>query len=140
MTPPFERTACACHECRACCKSPAHLVAGDAERIAAYLGTDLAGLLPLLRVGRGAVVGNSRTGRVWRVPTVVPATTAGRCVFQLADGACLIHEVAPFGCAYFDIHMSAETAAPRSAWGLRTIIGNADYDALLAAVAAAKET
>ena len=51
----------------------------------------------------GAIVRNSRTGQVFRVATLVPATKPdGSCENLTADGRCQIHAIAPFGCAFFD--------------------------------------
>jgi hypothetical protein len=50
-------------------------------------------------------------------------------VFLTADDRCSIHAVAPFGCAYFDTHMSYARAHPRSLW-LVYSTSHAGYQAL----------
>jgi Fe-S-cluster containining protein len=74
-------------------------------------------------------------GTVTRIPTIVPAMAsygrAGkRCVFLNADGTCKVHPVAPFGCAYFDDHMSAEEGDRRSKAALLSILHSASYQRL----------
>ena len=65
----------------------------------------------------GAMV-RDHYGEVYRVGTITPRFDRHkkRCVFLDDDERCTIHEVAPFGCAYFDTHMSHRTAAPMAAW------------------------
>lgn len=137
--PPFERTTCACQRCVACCARPAHLAPGDAERIAEYLGAPLDDVVGLLKPGRGALVGDSLTRRAIRVLTIVPRTRGGRCVFLDDDDRCRVHPVAPFGCAYFDLHMGAREGESRSLWGLREIAESQSYAELLARVRRAAE-
>lgn len=66
-------------------------------------------LLENFQASEGATVGALVQGvlQTFRVPTIVPRLTEQGCVF-LKDNRCTIHEVAPFGCAYFDMHMSRE--------------------------------
>ena len=122
----FTRTKCACSQCTACCKrQPAALANGDFERIADYLCEKTQGCLPedALEAAKkhfwasgGALVKDLSTGQTRRVGTITPKRIRGRCVFLTADDKCSIHEVAPFGCAYFDTHMPYEQAHPRSVW------------------------
>jgi Fe-S-cluster containining protein len=58
----------------------------------------------------------SSSGEVFRVGTICPDYRKGRCVFLDENDRCKIHAVAPFGCAYFDTHMSAGTGQVRSSW------------------------
>jgi Fe-S-cluster containining protein len=136
---PFPRTVCACEEDRASCRTqPAHLLPDDIAPLAqklidlGWIHNDLE-VLGFLRASPGALVGKFEGGRLrtWRIPTIRPATTDGhRCVFLSKDERCLVHEVAPFGCAYFDVHMSREEGDARSAWGLGYIEGSAPYGLL----------
>lgn len=125
--PPFPRTECACAECVRCCTvQPAHLIQGDIFRITDALVsqgrvTDVTGTLSFLRASRGAVVADSATGRRYRIGTITPRMEGGRCVFLTPDDRCSIHSVAPFGCAYFDLHMSTTEGDARSLWGLQQI-------------------
>jgi Fe-S-cluster containining protein len=61
----------------------------------------------------GALV-KDLNGKTHRVGSIVPRMRRGKCVFLDDQNRCRIHEVAPFGCAFFDTHMSAQTAHPRS--------------------------
>jgi Fe-S-cluster containining protein len=76
----------------------------------------------------GALVGDSVTGKTFRIPTITPRKVGGACVF-LVDDRCSIHAVAPFGCAYFDMHMDEEVYAPRSRWYLVKIMASPAYHA-----------
>lgn len=135
------RTTCDCAACRACCeRQPGPLAPGDLGRISAHLRLTMPEALGLFRASPGAVVMDSRTGRVSRVGTIVPARTrpGGPCVFLSAAGRCRVHSVAPAGCALFDMHMDAATAQPRAAWLVRQQAG-ADYQRVRATLAPAGE-
>jgi len=122
ITPPFDRTVCACSACVACCAHPAPLIPNDLIRIAWVRQQSIAALLTDLQPGRGAILADRRTGRLLRIPTLIPRTRHGRCVF-LEDGArCAIHPVSPFGCAYFDVHLDAADGQRRSLWGHRQML------------------
>jgi Fe-S-cluster containining protein len=115
--PPFTRTVCACTACTQCCKrQPGPLAAGDYERIQAYLGISDEAMTKLFCASPGALVMNQLSGVVRRIGTITPQKRKGQCVFLDENDRCKIHAVAPFGCAYFDTHMSAATAQPRSVW------------------------
>jgi Fe-S-cluster containining protein len=130
QSPPFNRTKCACRDCVACCKrQPGPLIPGDYERIQKHLGAADAQMRSLFWASPGSLVKNILTNRVYRIGTITPRMRKGRCVFLDEDDRCKIHEVAPFGCAYFDTHMSDFTALPRSSW-LAEQNKNADYQAL----------
>jgi hypothetical protein len=72
----FTRTTCACPACSAHCESmPGFLVPSDLPRMA---GTEqpadiMAWAQENLLASPGAVVANVETGRVFRIPTLVPA-------------------------------------------------------------------
>jgi len=123
----MERTKCGCHDCTAGCKAmPGCLIPGDIERIQGHVG-DVSGefVLSHFVVSDGALVRKEFVDRTveFRVPTIVPAQKPdGSCVFLDVDDKCSIHEVAPFGCAYHDTHMTAEVAAPRSEFCVATQI------------------
>lgn len=122
---PFERTVCACDDCSKFCRlQPGHLIPRDLERISEAQGFSSPFLLkPLLWASPGAIVGYQGTGNTWHIGTITPRLRkpSGRCVFLNDDGACVVHEVAPFGCAYFDEHMTDEEHQQRSLYGLRLI-------------------
>lgn len=114
---PFARTTCACADCVACCsRQPGSLAPGDLERIAAFLGKPVRAILSRFWASPGALVANTHTGDVFRIGTITPRLTRGRCVFLDATDRCSIHAVAPFGCAYFDTHMPATEGQPRGSW------------------------
>ena len=133
MTPPFQRTVCGCKADRENChQQPGYLVPGDLERIAAYLGNEPKDVHELFWASPGAVV--ARDGQLYRIGTITPrreeVNGKARCVFLNDDGQCVVHPVAPFGCAYFDVHLPLEEGQARSMWGLRTIIEDGAYTAL----------
>lgn len=120
---PYDRTVCACPACVAYCTSrPGYLIPSDLDRIP---------WLDRLRASKGALVG-TRDGRRWRIGTITPAMDGGRCVFLDAEDRCTIHAQAPFGCAYFDAHMTPAAADQRSAWGLRQVQASPTYQAVRA--------
>jgi Fe-S-cluster containining protein len=134
MAPPFPRTECACPADRDYCRrAPGFLIPEDVQKIGDYLveqGTIDAPdrVLAYLRASKGAVVGDSRTGRVFRIGTITPRMEDGRCVFLDDAERCRIHPVAPFACSRFDAHMSPEEGQRRSAWGLRQIVNSPGYE------------
>jgi hypothetical protein len=68
----------------------------------------------------GAIV--AKAGRLFRIPTLVPARRSDdACIFLTADNRCSIHPVSPYGCAFFDSHMSKQQAERRSVAGLNQI-------------------
>jgi hypothetical protein len=48
-------------------------------------------------------------------PTLVPARGADGHCHWLFDGRCVVHDNAPYSCAFFDTHMTEEDVARRSA-------------------------
>lgn len=113
------------------------LVPGDAERIAAHLGVPVAEVERALVASPGCIVGDTRTQQMYRIGTVTPRRVDGACVFLSADLRCRVHAVAPFGCAYYDTHMSAEDGEARTLWALRQIVVSKEYAALRARLPAA---
>jgi len=129
----MQRTECACVQCQQCCREqPGHLLPGEMERIAEHLGRPLAEVKPMFWASRGAVVMDTQTHRQFRIGTITPRYDRRRkaCVFLTEEGACSIHAVAPFGCAYFDTHQSAEQGQVLSGWGLRQIQDDPAYKEL----------
>jgi Fe-S-cluster containining protein len=122
----FKRSVCACHECTANCKFiPGYLVPADIERISRALGyTNVVTFAQeKLAASPGATVMNAE-GRVFQIPTLVPQRKAdGSCKFLNAQNRCSIHEVSPFGCAFFDAHQSTDEANRKSSRGLQEIAG-----------------
>lgn len=131
---PFARTVCGCAGCVSCCQTqPGYLLPGDFERIAAHLGETPEAARQYFCASPGALVGDIDSGRRWRIGTITPKIVRKKgCVFLDSDNKCRIHAVAPFGCAYFDMHMNGFQGDQRSMWGLRQIIDNPAYRALRA--------
>jgi len=132
---PFVRTTCDCKTCVRCCKDqPGPLIPGDFERIAEHLGETPEEAKEHFWASPGALVKDSATGQVIRVGTITPKrvkTERGRrCVFLDENDRCRVHGVAPFGCAYFDTHMSNETAHKRGIWAVLRQMNDAAYQAL----------
>ena len=116
------RTTCGCKECVKCCKQqPGCLGIGDLEKIAAFLGKTIEQAMAFFWASPGALLMDRLTGRVYRVGTITPRydKRLKRCVFLTDDDRCSIHEVAPFGCAYFDTHMDNAEADKRSRMAIR---------------------
>lgn len=127
-TPPFARTACACPADIEHCSRPGYLVPDDLERI--WRTLHLRGDTDPQRffeASRGAVVANTATGQRFRIGTIVPKIERDQCVFLDCHRRCTIHEVAPFGCAFFDVHMEWLERQRRTAWGLRSILESVAY-------------
>ena len=120
----FERTQCACPACQSHCQHlPGYLIPADVARIAAYHRPDMdipTWAQTYLLASPGALV--IRQGKLLRLRTLVPARRSdGACIFLTPDGACSIHPVAPFGCAFFDDHISKNQADRRSIRGLHAV-------------------
>lgn len=132
----FERTVCACSECRALCEHvPGVLVPGDVERLADELQIAEEEVASYLAASPGAtvarVVGPGEVA-IFRIPTIVPAASRsdGSCVWLRSDGLCAVHAAAPFGCGWFDTHMDAAEGDRRSTAALKAIARDPDYLAL----------
>ena len=133
INPPFERTTCACEKCVACCKQqPGPLIPGDADRIAEHLGITLGEVKNLLWASPGALA--RRGNQTVSIKTITPRMVKGRCVFLDAKDRCTIHPVAPFGCAYSDVHQSRPEAMSRSMWGHWMIENSDEYKRLRASL------
>jgi Fe-S-cluster containining protein len=112
----FVRTVCDCKQCTACCKrQPGPLAPGDYERIREHLQASEDQMEALFWASPGAMV-RDHYGRTRRVGTITPRYRKGRCVFLDENDKCKIHGVAPFGCAFFDTHMSHREAQRRAQW------------------------
>jgi len=126
----FSRTTCSCPDCVTCChEQPGSCAAGDVERIAAYLQLPVRVAALKFWASPGALLMNRESGEVYRQGTITPRLVRGRCIFLDDDDRCTIHDVAPFGCAYFDTHMNGREAQPRSQW-LAASQSSAEYQSL----------
>lgn len=118
----MERTSCACDMCSIGCRTiPGFLVPGDIAALAEAVRPGRDPLRKYLRKSDGFVA-RGIDGRIYRVPTIVPAQYEdGECVSLLPDGKCSVHAVSPYGCRMFDSHMDAEKAGRLSAEGCRLV-------------------
>jgi hypothetical protein len=100
----FRRTVCGCEFCRAPCRHmPGSL--------------DVSDLLRLCPPGQDVFAWAEQHLRALTdkpVPTLVPARQPNGHCHWLFDGRCVVHDVAPFGCAFFDAHMSDAEAERRA--------------------------
>jgi Fe-S-cluster containining protein len=139
--PPFERTVCACPADVAHCKvRPGFLLTDDVARIGLALAERgeidrPQAIVQVLRASKGAKVWSVERG-AFRIGTITPRMVGGRCVFLDPEDRCRIHAIAPFGCRYFDGHMSREEGDRRSTWGLTHIMDDPHYAALREALIA----
>jgi Fe-S-cluster containining protein len=121
----YNRTACACPECVNNCRHiPGYLIPADVGRIAHHLGfTNLVEFaFRFLLASPGATV--MQAGGVFQIPTLVPRRKEdGSCILLNERNLCRIHEVSPYGCAFFDAHQSDAEAQRRSGRGLQDIAG-----------------
>lgn len=76
-----------------------------------------------LLASSGATVYQRGLGK-FQIPTLVPARQEDghTCIFLDENKRCKVHAVAPFGCAFFDAHMSDEEANRISSQGLQAIL------------------
>lgn len=118
------RTICDCRLCVTNCHFiPGYLIPDDLARISAKVGVEnvLEFALANLLASPGATV-ITYGGEQHQIPTLVPARRAdGACKFLSAENRCTIHEVAPFACAFFDVHQSREESDRGSIQGLMAI-------------------
>jgi hypothetical protein len=126
------RTECACPHCtQFCLFMPGFLVPSDLERMVPAGADPLAWAETNLLASPGALVMQGR--HLFRIPTLVPAVRAdGSCINF--DGACTIHAIAPFGCAFPSCSDPPEFEAA-AAEALRTILcEHSDHATLYARV------
>ncbi len=128
----FERTPdCSCDSCVGNCKTqPGYLIPADLPRIVQEVRKQscLPSLSPsgivrmYLEPGKGALVG--RRGEMYRLDTIRPARRpdTGHCIF-LKNDKCMIHEVSPYGCAFFKCNDNGPEEQARRIQGL-TVIAN----------------
>lgn len=145
--PPFERTKCACPECIACCRRPGQLIPSDVSRLVGRLIVDgrAANSRDALRFFRRAplsVVQDRLTGSTRVILCAVPAVGKdGYCIlFDAVTHGCTVHDVSPFGCAFFDTHMdeSSRELEWRRGWGEVAIEGSREYARFISELAEAE--
>ncbi len=123
----FRATTCGCDACKRYCRHmPGFLVPADLVRLFGFLGLgasleEFAEKYLLASPGATALTG----GGIVKIPTLVPKRKEdGSCYFLTEGGQCGIHAVAPFGCRFFDDHMSQEEGDRRATEGLIDIMAN----------------
>jgi len=96
------RTSCGCEVCKNNCRHmPGFLIPADLGRMIPKGADEYRWAEQNLLASPGAVV--MKDGEIFRISTLVPAVQAnGACINLTEEGACRIHEVSPFGCAFFD--------------------------------------
>jgi hypothetical protein len=111
----FRRTRCDCPYCQAPCRHlPGSLCPSDLVRRCPAGRDVFAWAEQHLR----ALVGRP-------FPTLVPARQANGHCHWLYEGRCTVHEAAPFGCAFFDSHMTAAEVESREAATIRARLEDA---------------
>jgi len=101
----FQRTKCGCEFCRAPCRHmPGSLDVSDLARLCPPHQDVFAWAEEHLR----ALTGKS-------FPTLVPARQASGHCHWLFEGQCVVHENAPYSCAFFDSHQTVAEINQRSA-------------------------
>jgi hypothetical protein len=103
------------------------MIPGDAEKVVQLVQKPIK---ELFVASPGALVYNSSTRKMFRIGTITPKYEHEKCIFLMPDGKCQVHAVAPYGCAFFDIHMDMSEGQKRSMWGLRLIQGDLQYNRL----------
>lgn len=123
----FRRNTCACASCANNCRHiPGMLIPADIPRIARHLG--YADVMEFARdnllASPGALV--IKDDQQIRIHTLVPQRGEdGACKF-LKTNLCLIHQVAPYGCAFFSEHESRTVGDTKSTHALVNIIRDAE--------------
>ncbi len=101
----FRRTVCGC----AFCAAPCRYIPGSLDV------SDLAHLCPAGQDVFAWAEEHLRAVPDKPFPTLVPARGPGGHCHWHFDGKCAVHDRAPYGCAFFDSHMSDEEIERRSA-------------------------
>jgi hypothetical protein len=115
------------------------LAPGDLNDISEFLNITSQQLLDQhLDLGAGAKMARvSNTGvvlEIFRVRTLVPKRNEKGFCHWFIGGLCSIHSVSPFGCRFFDTHMSREEGDKRSKYATMHLIPNSpEYQAAIAA-------
>lgn len=122
------RTSCSCEVCVGNCRvMPGYLIPADLERMIPVGEEPLAWAERNLFASPGALVMVASTGRTFRIRTLVPAIKPdGSCINLTEGGSCAIHEVSPFGCAFFDCGPETQERSQLARQGLLAV-----YDATI---------
>ena len=108
----FERTNCACRQCQIWCENqPGNLIPADLLRLIPEGVDPLQWAEQHLRASEGYEL--IRPGVIRMIPSLVPAKQQNGHCHWYQSGMCAVHETSPFGCAFFDQHISHEEARRR---------------------------
>jgi hypothetical protein len=132
-----KRSVCACEVCSCYCKvMPGYLVPSDLERLIPPGVDPLQWARQHLRASQGAKAVDPKTGEVlFIIPSLVPAKQAlGHCHWLQPDGKCGVHADSPFGCAFFDQHMTDEEAERRKQYARMVRAAAFEDDSLYATI------
>lgn len=107
------RTTCGCPKCQLWCEhQPGYLVPSDLDRLipADQNAFDWAEEHLRASLGFRTIVGPM----ILCIPSLVPAKqTNGHCHWY-SEGHCKVHDVAPYGCAFLDQHLTKQSAEKRN--------------------------
>ena len=114
------RSECGCEGCRTNCMfMPGFLIPSDLQRMIPNHVEPLAWAETNLLASPGALV--QRDGERFRIPTLVPAVKPdGSCIHLNGCGACSIHAVSPFGCAFFSCTQDVPNMSAAGLWSIYT--------------------
>lgn len=116
----FSRTSCACAMCRVYCGHvPGRLTPPDLIRMAPAGAAVLAWSEQHLRAATDQPF-----------PKLIPAQRPDGSCHWLDQGLCAVHADAPFGCAFFDAHMTAEQVRERSRAASQSCVDDAAAEGL----------
>lgn len=114
------RSTCGCGDCRTNCQfMPGFLIPEDLHRIIPNNVEPFMWAESNLLASPGALV--QKDGERFRIPTLVPAVKSdGSCINLTNAGACGIHAVAPFGCAFFSCVPEVPGLSAAGIWSIYT--------------------
>ena len=126
----LKRTKCDCMICKKnCMVIPGYLIPEDISVIQKYLNDSQLTIdfcKTYFLASPGALV--MKENKIFRIPTIVPTRRKNSyCLFFDNNEKCLIHEVSPFGCRYFDHSQSKQEGDKISIIGLNKIIQSQFY-------------
>ena len=78
---------------------PGMLIPADLDRMIPEGADPYEWAMVNLLASQGAIV--MKDGKMFRIPTLVPAVKADGSCINLINGRCMIHEISPYGCAFF---------------------------------------
>lgn len=122
----YERVKCDCNDCiEPCTYLPGYLIPADLERMKSIMdGMDIFKWAEEhLLASPGATVFDRNTGEVCCIPTLVPSRGEdGFVCHWLKDNKCTVHEISPFGCAFFKVCEERDNWQELSLRGLQVIL------------------